>query len=166
MLAQTGGAGLPSAGPNFSGMGASGASIGALGLSAYSSIMKGQGTQAADNAAADRADRAAQFGELQAGLTDTVMRENLNTTLSNIAVTRAAMHTDITSPTGVAVAAHNTMLSDRQRTAALLTIDSQVAQDKADANYDRQAGRYALDQGYIGAGIGVAGGVAKALVAA
>jgi hypothetical protein len=48
---------------------------------------------------AERAERAAQFGKLQATLADTTMRENLNTTLSNIDVIRAAAKIDPTSPT-------------------------------------------------------------------
>jgi hypothetical protein len=143
------------------GAGASGSSIGSAALGAYSAITKGQATQAADEAQAARAERAAEFGKMQAGLTDTVMREQLNTTLSNIDVIRAAAHTDPTSNTGVAVEAYQSKISDRQRTAALANINQQVAQDTADADYLRKAGQYALNQGYIGAGIQVASAVAQ-----
>lgn len=159
MNASPSGAGMPS----FSG--ASGLSIASLGLSAYSSIAKGQGTQAADEMQADRAERAAQFGKLQANLTDTVARENLNTTLSNIDVIRAASHADPTSPTAVAFEDRQRMLSERQRTSALLTINSQVAEDQASAKYLREAGDYALKMGYVDAGVKVAGAIAKGLAA-
>lgn len=144
--------------------GASGASIASLGLSVFSSIAKGQGTKAADEMQADRAERAAQFGKLQAGLTDTTMREQLNTTLANIDVIRAAAHIDPTSPTTAAVEGHSTMLSDRQRTAALLSINSQVSEDEASAKYLRDAGDYALKMGYLEGGVKVASAVGKAVL--
>jgi hypothetical protein len=114
---------------------------------------------------ATRAERAAEFGKMQAGLTDTVMREQLNTTLSNIDVIRAAAHVDPTSATGVAVEAYQSKISDRQRTAALANINQQVAQDTADADYLRKAGQFALNQGYLGAAISAAGAAAKGLAA-
>lgn len=147
------------------GTGASVASIASLGLSALGSVEKGMGTQAADNFQADRAERAAQFGRLQANLTDTTMRENLNTTLANIDTIRAAAHIDPTSPTGAAINAHETMLSDRARTTALLGINSQISEDEASAKYLRDAGDFALKMGYLGAGITIAGGVAKGATA-
>src|SRR5438093_1112218 len=89
--------------------GASVASIASMGLSAYGSVLGGkakkqeldfQGSQYGMQA--DRASRAAEFGKLQASLTDTVLRENLNVTLGNIDVMRAAAHVDPTSPTTAA----------------------------------------------------------------
>jgi hypothetical protein len=140
-------------------------SIASLGLSAFASISKGKGTQAADEFQAARAERAADFGKLQASLTDTTLRENLNTTLSNIEVIRAASHDDPTSPTGIAFEQRQQLVSDRQRNAALLTINSQVAEDQASAKYLRDAGDYALKMGYVDAAIGVTGGLGKALAA-
>jgi hypothetical protein len=154
----------PSAGGG-GGVAAGPLSIASLGLSAYSSIAKGQGTQAADQMQAERAERAAAFGKLQAGLTDTVMRENLNTTLGNIEVIRAASHIDPTSPTTAAIEDRQSMISDRQRTAALLSIKSQVSEDEASAKYLRDAGDYALSMGYLDAGVKIAGGVGKAFTA-
>jgi hypothetical protein len=165
MLAATNGAGLPGGPGGLNLSGASGASIGSAALSAFGAITKAQGTKAADDFQASKAERAAEFGKLQAGLTDTVMREQLNTTLSNIDVIRAAAHTDPTSPTTAALEDKQSMLSDRQRNAALLTINSQVAEDQASAKYLRASGEYALDMGYLNAGIGIAGSVAKGLAA-
>src|SRR6202022_1667893 len=82
-----------------------------------------------------------------AGLTDTTMRENLNTTLSNIEVIRSAARIDPTSPTTAAVESFETMKSDRQRPAALVSINAQVAEDEASAAYLKQAQRFALGQG-------------------
>lgn len=148
------------------GSGASAASIASLGLSAYSSIQKGEGAKASNEAQAARAERAAEFGKLQAGLTDTNFRENLNTTLANIEVIRAAGHIDPTSPTTAAVEEHNRMLSDRQRTTALLNIESQVSEDEASAKFLHQAGDFALSQSYLEAGIKGASALSKYKAAA
>lgn len=159
-------AGDSSSGFNFSKGGASAASIAGLGLSVFSSIEKGKGTQAGYEFQAAKAERAAEFGKLQAQLTDTSFREELNTTLSNIDVIRAAAHIDPTSPTTAAVEGYSTMLSDRQRTAALLNINSKVAENLSDANYLRQAGDFALKSSYLNAGVQVASAVGKAGLAA
>lgn len=150
---------MGSSGGSMSGAGA--ASIASLGLSAYSSITKGQGTKAADEMQAARAERAAEFGKLQAGLTDTHFREELNTTLSNIEVIRAAGRIDPTSPTTAAVEERQRMLSERQRTAALLNIESQASEDEASAAYLRKAGDYAVSQSYLEAGIKGASALSK-----
>jgi hypothetical protein len=143
--------------------GASGLSIAGLGLTAYGDVMKGEGTKAADEMQADRAERAAQFGRLQAGLTDTVMREQLNTHLSNIDTIRAAAKVDPTSPTTAAVEDFETMKADRARTAALVSINAQVSEDEASAAYLRQAGSYALTQGYVSAGADILKGLSPLL---
>jgi hypothetical protein len=74
----------------------------------------------------------------------------------------AARLGDPNSPTGSAVAAHEAMISDRNRNAAGLTIRSQIAEDEASADYLRKAGDYALNQSYLDAGIKIAGAVGKA----
>lgn len=141
---------------------ASGSSIASLGLSAYSSVLKGEGAEASYEMQADRAKRAAEFGKLQAGLTDTVMREQLNTTMGNIEVIRAAAHIDPTSPTSAAVIDFEHMKGERQRAAAELTSRSQIAEDEASADYLRQSGAFALRMGYFDAATKLASGVAKA----
>src|SRR6185503_19379850 len=91
------------------------------------------------------------------------MRENLNTTLGNIEAIRAAGNIDPTSPSTSAVLDRQAQISNRQRTAADVTINSQVAADEASANYLRQAGKFAVTQSYLQAAAGVAGGVAKGM---
>lgn len=140
---------------------ASGASIASLGLGAFSAITEGYGKQAANEAQAARAERAAQFGRLQANLTDTTMRDELNTTLGNIDVIRAAARIDPSSPTTAAIEDRQRLVSDRQRTAAVLSIRSQVAEDEASARFLRESGDFAVTQGYLKAATGVAGGVAR-----
>lgn len=142
---------------------ASGFSIASLGLQTFSAIEKGRATQASDEVQAQRAERAAEFGKLQASLTDVTMRDELNQTLANIDVIRSAARIDPTSPTTAAIEDRNRLVSDRQRNAALLQINSQIDEDRASARYLRQAGDYALGQGYLNAGIQVAGAIGKAV---
>lgn len=138
-------------------------SIASAGFGAAGSVTKGMGTQAGDTAQADRLTRAAEFGKMQAELTDTTMRENLNTTLGNIDVIRAAAHIDPTSPTTAAIREHETMIGDRQRMTAGLNIRSQTQEDLDSADYLRKAGDFALMQGYISAGADVAKAGVKGL---
>jgi hypothetical protein len=145
--------------------GASASSIASLAFGAASSIAKGYGTQAADEFQADRATRAAELGRTQAALTDVTYRENLNTTLGNIDAIRAAARIDPTSPTTAALRDYNTMISDRQRMAAVGSIRQQSAEDEAGAVYLRKAGDFALKMGFLNAATGIAGGVAQGLSA-
>jgi hypothetical protein len=69
-------------------------SLASIGLSAMGTIQKGEGEQAADEFKAARAEEAAKFGRLQADLTDTTDRQNLNITLSNIDAIRATGNID------------------------------------------------------------------------
>jgi hypothetical protein len=94
---------------------AGGATIASLALTVASDVTQGSATQAADDFKADRAQRAAEFGQVQATLTDVTMRENLNTTLGNIETIRAAAGIDPTSPTTAALLDRSEQLSDRQR---------------------------------------------------
>lgn len=137
------------------------ASVASLGMSAYGTIKKGEGDQAAADFKADKAEEAARFGREQAELTDVTLRERLNTTLANIDSIRAAAHVDPTSPTTVAVEDWQRQLSNRQRSAAAVSAQAQASSDEASARYLRQAGDYALGQAELGAAVGVAGGLAK-----
>lgn len=136
-------------------------SVASIGLSAMATVQKGEGEQAADDFKAARAEEAAKFGRVQADLTDTTMREQLNTTLSNIDAIRAGGGVDPSSPTTAAIEDRNTELSDRQRTTQLVSLRSQANSDEAGAAYLRKAGDFALTQSYTQAAAGVAGGIAK-----
>lgn len=138
------------------------ASLASLGLSAMSTVSKGQGEKSAQDFKAARAEEAAKFGRLQADLTGTTMTEQLNTTLANIDAIRAGGNIDPSSPTGAVIADRNAMLSDRQRIASVVSQRSQANADEAGAAYLRKAGDFALSQSYVQAAAGVAGGVAKA----
>lgn len=132
---------------------ASGASLASLGLSAFGKIEAGYGTQAGYEFKAAQAERSAEFGRVQAGLTDTVMRERLNTTLSNIDVIRAAAKADPGSIETGFIEDYSSKISDRQRTAALLSIKSQVQEDEASAQYLHALGEDALLRGETNAAL-------------
>lgn len=163
-LSGVGGSSSGVLGSGSAGNAAGAASIASLGFSAFSSIAKGEGTKAADDFQAERAERAAKFGRTQADLADVTMRDELNTTLSNIDVIRAAGRVDPTSPTTAAVGARQALVSDRQRNAAVLSQRGQADEDDASARYLRQAGDYALSSSYIDAGTKIAGAAAKAFL--
>lgn len=141
------------------------ASIASLGLTAASDITKGSATQASDEFQADKAERAAQFGQLQATLTDTSMLQKLSTTLGNIETVRAAANADPNSPTGAALFERSENLGDTQRMAAVGSQRAQAAEDLASADYLRKAGDFAVTQSYLSAATDVAGGIFKATTA-
>jgi hypothetical protein len=136
-------------------------SLASIGLSAMSTVEKGEGEKAAADFKAARAEEAAKFGRLQADLTNTTLTEQLNTTLANIDAIRAGGNIDPRSPTGAVIEDVNAERSDRQRIAQTVTQRSQAASDEAGARYLRQAGDFALGQSYLQAGAGIAGGLAK-----
>jgi hypothetical protein len=140
---------------------AGGASVASLALTVAGDITKGNATKAANDFQADHAQRAAEFGQMQATLTDTTMRENLNTTLGNIEAVRAAANIDPTSPTTAALMDRSEQLSDRQRMAAVGSIKAQAAEDLASADYLRKAGDFAVTQSYLSAATDVFSGVSK-----
>lgn len=137
------------------------ASIAGIGLQAEGSMMKAEGEKAGDDFAAGRAERAAEFGKVQADLTDATMRENLNTTLGHIESVRAAGNIDPTSPTTQAILDRDQLVSDRLRTAKLASINAQVTEDQLSADYLKKAGNYALKLGKVDAMAKVFSGVAK-----
>jgi hypothetical protein len=123
----------------------------AAGKQAEAVEMQAGGTAAEYNYKATRALEAAKFGRLQAGMTDAVLRENLNTTLANIDAIRAGGNVDPSSPTGAVIAENEGMKSDRQRVAQLVTLRTQADDDEASAAYLRKVGEYALLTGKKGA---------------
>lgn len=153
--------GSPGGGGSGSGGSAGGSSILSIGLSAYSSVLKGQGEQASANMRADKLEQAAAYGKVQAAETGAQLTEQLNTTLGNIDAIRAAAGIDPTSPTTAAIQDKQSFVSDRQRSTTVNNILQQARQNEADATYMRSAGSFALKQGWLSAGIDVAKGLAS-----
>jgi hypothetical protein len=156
-----------------------GSSIASLGLKAGADITSGYATQQQDNVKAINAqyqgiqqktqfdiqsgqdlmkaseeDTAAGFGKLQASMTDAAARENLTKTLGNISVTRAAGGADLTSPTTAALEGHVTDIANLNTEASEASINAQTAEEKAAADYNKQAAAYALVQGNAAGAMG------------
>jgi len=104
-------------------------------------------TSAQDTMQASQHETAADFGELQAGMTDAAARRTLSTTLGNISTMRAAGGADLSSPTTAALMGDVTGVSNMNRTAAVASIKGQVGEERAAAEYLRQASDFALTQG-------------------
>lgn len=104
-------------------------------------------TSGQDLMQASHAETAAQFGELQAGMTDAAARRGLNTTLGNITTMRTAGGADFTSPTTAALEGNVTGVSNLNRTAAMASINAQTAEERSAAAYLKQASDFALTQG-------------------
>lgn len=152
-----------------------GASLASAGFGAAGSITSGMAGKASAEAAASkaefdaqRAERAAQFGRVQADQTDAQLREELSTTLANIDAIRASSGIDPTSPTGFAIKENEARISDRQRTSRVYALRAQADEDERTAAYDRSVamyqrsvGRSALTAGYLGAGAKLTGGIAQ-----
>jgi hypothetical protein len=136
---------------------AAGLSMASAGLSAYGTIEKGKGEQAADEYKAESLERAANFGRTKAAQTGAQYTEQLNNTLGNIDAIRAAAHADPSSPTGAAIRDTAEYQGDRQKSITVDNILEQADQDTADAAYLRSAGKYALMTSDISAAAGVLG---------
>lgn len=139
-----------------------GAGLVGAGYQADAVRAKAAGENAADQAQADRLDRAAQYGKAAAEETNAQLSENLNVQLGNIDAVRAAAHSDPSSPAGQALRDRAEYMGDRAKAIQVGNITAKAAQDKADADYMRQAGAYALKVGGIGANAAMLGGVAGA----
>ena len=104
-------------------------------------------TAGQDTMQASQAETAAQFGDLQASMTDASARQSLSTTLGNITTARLAGGTDLTSPTTAALEGRVTGIADLNRTAAMASIKGQTAEERAAAAYLHEASAFALTQG-------------------
>lgn len=140
---------------------AAGLSIASLGMKAGASVIGGIGAKAGADFEAERAERAAELGRIKADQTDATMREELHTQLAQIDAVRASANVVTDSPTGDAIKARETQLSDRERQTRLLNIRSQVASDEAAATYKRRSGELSLAYGIVGGAGQLAGGVGR-----
>lgn len=132
------------------------------GLSAFSSIEKGMGSSVADQYQAERLERAAQVGRVQAAQTGAQLTQRENDMLGNIDAVRAAAHDDPTSPTGAAI---RDTAENRLTTQKTITVDNileQVDEDESDAAYERSAAKYAMTGGIVGGAASLLGGLGSA----
>lgn len=150
-----------SSGPSGTAAGASGASVASIALSSYSDILKGEGTEAAYNYKASALENAAARGRVAAAQTGAAESIKITSTLGMIDATRAAAHADPTSPTGAAVRDWNEQLGLTKKAIDVDNIMAQVQQESDDARYLRQAGKQALQMGYLNAATDTAAALAK-----
>lgn len=129
---------------------AAAASIGSLALNAAEPAIKGFGEKAGQDFMAGQAERAAALGRVKAEQTDTALREELNTTLGNIDVIRAAAGTDPFSPTAMAIKDKEAAVSERNRRIAVSNITAQADERALEAKYRNRAGNLALLGGLAG----------------
>lgn len=122
------------------------------GLAGASTFVNAQGVQAANDFKSEQAKVAADTGRTAAAQTDSALRDELHTTLGNIAAIRASTGTDPYSPTGVALQEKSIENSDRQRKIKVQNIMNQVGLDEQGEGYYRSAAKNALMGGVLGAG--------------
>lgn len=134
---------------------AGGLSLASAGLSAFNTINKGRGEDAAADFRAQQSERAARYGRLRADQIGGQLQEQETSLLGNIDVIRAAAGADPTSPTSAALRERAEYLSGRQRSTTVDSILAQASQDEADADYMRKAGKFALKQSYLQAAGGL-----------
>lgn len=152
---------MGSSGKSGGGGGAGGTSLASIGLDAYATILKAEGTATADEFQAAKLDSKAKYGELSAAQTSGQMARSLNTTLGNIEAVRAAARADPNSPTGAAILDEQEAIGTSNRTTTVNSILAQANQDKSDAAYYRSAASDALFSGGVDAAAGIAKGLAN-----
>ncbi len=137
------------------------ASLASVGLSAFSSVMGGAGTKAANEMQAARLERAAAYGKVQASQVAAHDTENLAIKLDNIDAVRAAQNNDPSSPTTAAIKSRTSYLANRDQQIQVGNILAQSSEDTASADYLHQAGSYAMTMGEVGAGANLLKGIGQ-----
>lgn len=135
-----------------------GATLASAGLSVASGVMQGQGQAAAYRAKEAQAQRTAFDARVAADQTDSQLRDELTVTLGNIDAIRAAAGVGADSPTGDAIRAKQTQVSDAQRRIRVGNLQSQADQAASDALFYHSAAGNALELGIFS---GLAGGFNK-----
>jgi hypothetical protein len=124
-------------------------SIASIGFGGAGDVAKGKVVQSQAEAGASQSDydaqrseRAAEFGRINADEVDAQFREALNTTLTSIDAIRASSGIDPTSPTGLAIKENETRISDRDRLNKITSIRLQAEEDERSAKYSRSLAEY------------------------
>lgn len=143
------------------GQAAGGASLLAVGLTAFSDVSKGEATQAADTYQANELRTKAQYAGAAAAETNATLSDRLATTLGHIDAVRAAAHTDPTSPTTVALRNRASDVANQERAIRVGNLLAQKNEDTYSADYIAASGKYAMNMGYVNAATDVFGDIAK-----
>ena len=91
----------------------------------------------------------AEYGRLKATQTNAQMTRNLAITLGHVDAVRAAMHTDVASPTGAAVRGEMEATGTMRKEITVENILQQTRMDEANAAYVRSQADNALLSGNI-----------------
>ncbi len=107
-------------------------------------LLEGYGGAVGSNHQAQQALNAATTGRIQANQIDNSYREELDTTIKNIRAIRAGTGAAIDSPTGQAIEAENTRVSDQNRSRDVASRRIQVDQSERDSKLFRNAAMASL----------------------
>jgi hypothetical protein len=133
--------------------------IGGMALQGVSTMMGAKGEAAGMQYDAQKADRAAKVARIEADQTQTVLTNELNTTISNIRAVRASTGANPDSPTSRAIIDGETKVSEREQRIRRGNSMMQAAQSEDDARFYRSASKKVLRGAAIGAAGGFASGV-------
>ncbi len=127
--------------------------------SAASNVVNAEGTNAADQAQSQILAEQASMGQVAATETNANSIAQLTSTLGNIDTVRAAGHDNPASPTGMALRETTESNANQNRAINVGNILTQSELDTSESNYMKQAGQFALTQGWLGAGATAAKGI-------
>lgn len=132
--------------------------IAGTGLQVAGGLSRAKGEAAAYQHKEAQAQREARAARIAADQTDAFFRDELNTTLATIDAIRASSGVNVDSPTGQALRARETEVSDRQRKIKVGNLRMQADQSERDSAFYRYAAGRTLKTGYLDAfGTGIKG---------
>jgi hypothetical protein len=128
---------------------AGGMSLAATGFKVLGDYASSRGAAAGDIYQSELLEQQAEYGRLKATQTNAQLTRNLAITLSHVDAVRAAMHTDVTSPTGAAVRGEMEATGQMRKDITVENIVQQARMDEANAAYMRSQAGNALLEGNL-----------------
>jgi hypothetical protein len=119
-------------------------------LSTASGVAGAVGDARAQGFKAEQAATAARFGKIAAAETDTALREELASVVSNIRAIRASSGISPDSPTTQAIIARESEVSDRERRIRVANILGQVEEDEKSSAFLKKSARDTFLYGSLG----------------
>ena len=128
---------------------AGGMSLAATGFKVLGDYASSRAEAGAATYKSELLEQEAEFGRLKATQTNAQLTRNLAITLSHVDAVRAAMHTDVTSPTGAAVRGEMEATGQMRKDITVENILQQARMDEANAAYMRSQAGNALLEGNL-----------------
>src|SRR6516164_10173802 len=128
---------------------AGGMSLAATGFKVLGDYVSSRAEAGAATYKSELLEQEAEFGRLKATQTNAQLTRNLAITLSHVDAVRAAMHTDVTSPTGAAVRGEMEATGQMRKDITVENILQQARMDEANAAYMRSQAGNALLEGNL-----------------